>query len=1261
MAAARRQAQEPPAERREESRRGSRIAALEAAAARRVLLLDGAMGTMIQRHGLGEADFRGSLYADHDRELAGNNDLLSLTRPEIVRDIHAGFLEAGADIVTTNTFNANRVSQEDYGLAGAVRAINLAGARIAREAADAAATAERPRFVAGVLGPTSKTLSVSPDVNDPAKRTIDFATLGAAYREAAEALIDGGVDLILLETIFDSLNAKAALVALDEMFEASGTRLPVLISGTVTDRAGRMLNGQTVEAFYLTLAHATPFSIGLNCSFGAADMRPHLADLARIAETRISAYPNAGLPNEFGGYDETPEETATQLGEWAEAGLINLVGGCCGTTPAHIAAIADAVAGHPPRVVTASAPRLRLAGIEPFESGDDGSTFVNVGERTNVTGSARFRKLITAGDYQAALEVARQQVENGAQIIDVNMDEGMLDSEAAMSRFLNLIAAEPDIARVPVMIDSSHWPAIEAGLRSVAGKPVVNSISLKEGEAPFLEQARLVKRYGAAVVVMAFDEQGQAETPERKLAICERAYRLLTERVGLAPGDIVFDPNIFAVATGIAEHDDYARAFIEAARRIKARWPHVHVSGGVSNISFSFRGNNTVREAMHAAFLYHATGAGMDMGIVNAGQLAVYEDLPEALRSAVEDVLLNRRPDATERLLEIAERYRDAGAGAARDEDADAWREQDVDGRLRFALVHGIADHIVDDTEEARQAADRALDVIEGPLMDGMNVVGDLFGAGKMFLPQVVKSARVMKKAVAHLVPFIEEEKRAGGRVPETSGRIVTATVKGDVHDIGKNIVGVVLRCNNFEVIDLGVMVPAAQILDTARQEKADMIGVSGLITPSLDQMCRLAAEMERQGLDLPLLIGGATTSRMHTAVKIAPAYSGAVVHVTDASKAVGVVGALISAERRQAFVAEVRERYDAMRAAHGRGQAGRRLLTLAEARANRARPDWRRYRAPAPRFTGVRTVADVTVADLVPYIDWTPFFRSWELAGTYPAILEDETVGEAARALFKDARAMLDTIIAETSFSARAAVGFWPAWSVDDDIELFANGEREGPVVTLHTLRQQMARQRERPNRALADFVAPQGSGVDDHVGGFAVTIGDGVERLAATHEQDHDDYGAIMVKALGDRLAEAFAEFLHERTRKELWGYAPNEALASDELIGERYRGIRPAPGYPACPDHSEKRTIFALLEAEARTGLQLTESCAMWPASSVCGLYFSHPESTYFGVGKLGRDQVADYARRKGASVEETETWLAPNLAYDPDASPQSGRDR
>ena len=1234
MATARQDDRHVQSESQGTSRRASRLATLEAAAAERVLLLDGAMGTMIQRHELGEADFRGTLYADHDRELAGNNDLLSVTRPEIIQDIHAGFLEAGADIVTTNTFNANRVSQEDYGLAGAVHALNRASARIAREVADAAATAERPRFVAGVLGPTNKTLSVSPDVNDPGKRTIDFDTLGAAYREAAEALIEGGVDLILLETIFDSLNAKAALVALDEMFEASGIRLPILISGTVTDRAGRMLNGQTVEAFWLTLAHAAPFSVGLNCSFGAADMRPHLADLARIAETRISAYPNAGLPNEFGGYDETPEETATQLGEWAEAGLVNLVGGCCGTTPAHIAAIADAVAGHPPRVMSASRPKLRLAGIEPFESGDDGSTFVNVGERTNVTGSAKFRKLITAGDYPAALEVARQQVENGAQIIDVNMDEGMLDAEAAMSRFLNLIAAEPDIARVPVMIDSSHWPAIEAGLRSVAGKPVVNSISLKEGDEPFLEQARLVKRYGAAVVVMAFDEQGQAETPERKLAICERAYCLLTERVGLAPADIIFDPNIFAVATGIAEHDDYARAFIEAARRIKARWPHVHVSGGVSNISFAFRGNNTVREAMHAAFLYHAIGAGMDMGIVNAGQLAVYEDLPEALKNAVEDVLLNRRSDATERLLQIAERYRDAGAGAVRDEDAVAWREQDVDGRLRYALVHGIADHVVDDTEEARQAADRALDVIEGPLMDGMNVVGDLFGAGKMFLPQVVKSARVMKKAVAHLVPFIEEEKREGGAMPQANGKIVTATVKGDVHDIGKNIVGVVLRCNNIEVIDLGVMVPAAQILDTARQEQADLIGVSGLITPSLDQMCRLAAEMERQGFDLPLLIGGATTSRMHTAVKIAPAYSGAVVHVTDASKAVGVAGTLLSPERRQTLIADVRERYEAMRAAHSRGQSGRRLLSLAEARANRARPDWRRYRASVPRFIGAHTIADVGVADLIPYIDWTPFFRSWELAGNYPAILDDETVGPAARSLFDDARAMLESIVAEGSFAPRAAVGFWPAWSVDDDIELFANGGRERPIATLHTLRQQMSRERERPNHALADFVAPQGSGVDDHVGGFAVTIGDGVDRMAEAHERDHDDYSAIMVKALGDRLAEAFAEFLHERTRKELWGYAPSEALANDELIGERYRGIRPAPGYPACPDHSEKRTIFTLLEAEARTGLQLTESCAMWPASSVCGLYFSHPESTYFGVGKLGRDQITDYAAAQGS---------------------------
>ncbi len=1224
-------------------------AALEAAAAERILVLDGAMGTMIQRHELSEADFRGERYADHGSELAGNNDLLSLTRPEIIRDIHAGFLEAGADIVTTNTFNANRISQEDYGLTDSVRALNLASAAIAREAADAAATADRPRFVAGVLGPTNKTLSVSADVNDPGKRGIEFGALAAAYREAAAALVEGGVDLILLETIFDSLNAKAAVIALEEMFDASGERLPILISGTVTDRAGRMLNGQTVEAFWLTLAHAQPFSVGLNCSFGAADMRPHLADLARIADTRVSAYPNAGLPNEFGGYDETPEETAAQLGEWAEAGMVNLVGGCCGTTPAHIRAIAEAVAGHPPRVPPEMTPQLRLAGLEPFESRKAGSAFINVGERTNVTGSARFRKLIVADDYQAALEVARQQVENGAQIIDVNMDEGMLDAEAAMSRFLNLVAAEPDIARVPVMIDSSHWPVIEAGLRCVLGKPIVNSISLKEGEAPFLEQARQAKRYGAAVVVMAFDEDGQAETAERKLAICARAYRLLTDEAGIAAADIIFDPNIFAVATGIDEHNDYARAFIDAARKIKAVLPHVHVSGGVSNISFSFRGNNTVREAMHAAFLYHATKAGMDMGIVNAGQLAVYEDMPDALRTGVEDVLLNRRPDATERLLDIAESYR--GDGAAQEEVADAWREQDVNERLRYALVHGIADHIVDDTEEARRASDRALAVIAGPLMDGMNVVGDLFAAGKMFLPQVVKSARVMKKAVAHLVPFIEAEKREGDEAPEATGKIVTATVKGDVHDIGKNIVGVVLRCNNIEVIDLGVMVPAVEILETARREKADMIGVSGLITPSLDQMCRLAAEMERQGLEIPLLIGGATTSRMHTAVKIAPNYSGPVVHVADASKAVGVAARLLSREEHAAFVAEIRERYDAMRAAHGRGQAGKRLLSLAEARANRVRPDWRRYRAPAPSFVGVRTVDDVAAGDLVSYIDWTPFFRSWDLVGKYPAILDDETIGDAARTLFDDATAMLDKIVTERWFAPRAAVGFWPACSVDDDILVFPNGGRTRPVATIHTLRQQMARDRERPNHALADFVAPRESGVEDHLGGFAVTIGERVEQVAKDHENAHDDYGAIMVKALGDRLAEAFAEFLHERVRKELWGYAPSEALANDELVGERYRGLRPAPGYPACPDHTEKHTLFVLLEAETRAGIRLTESYAMWPSSSVSGFYFSHPESTYFGVGKLGRDQIEDYARRKGMTVSETETWLAPNLAYDP----------
>ena len=1229
--------------------RARRLAALERASAERVLVLDGAMGTMIQSLGLGETDFRGERYAGHDGELAGNNDLLSLTCPAAIRDIHAAFLDAGADIVTTNTFNANHISQEDYGLGCAVPALNRAGAALARQAADAAASTGHPRFVAGVLGPTNKTLSVSPDVNDPGKRAIDFDTLSAAYREAAVALIEGGVDLLLIETIFDSLNAKAALIALEDVFDAIGERLPILVSGTLTDRAGRMLNGQTVEAFWLTLAHAAPFSVGINCSFGAADMRPHLADLARVADTRVSAYPNAGLPNEFGGYDETPDETAAQIGEWAEAGLVNLVGGCCGTTPAHLRAIAEAVAGRPPRRPPENPPRLRLAGLEPFESREDGSTFVNVGERTNVTGSARFRKLIVAGDYQAALEVARQQIENGAQIIDVNMDEGMLDAEAAMARFLDLAAAEPDIARVPVMIDSSRWSVIETGLRRVAGKPVVNSLSLKEGEAPFLEQARLAKRYGAAVVVMAFDEEGQAETADRKFAVCARAYRLLTEEAGFAPSDIVFDPNIFAVATGIDAHDDYARAFIEAARRIKAAFPHVRVSGGLSNISFSFRGNDAVREAMHAAFLYHATRAGMDMGIVNAGQLAVYEDIPDELRTTVEDVLLNRRADATERLLAVAEGYRGTGA---RDEDAAAaWREQDVEGRLRYALVHGIADHIVDDTEEARRRADRALSVITGPLMDGMNVVGDLFGDGKMFLPQVVKSARVMKKAVAHLVPFIEAEKREGGTTPSANGKIVTATVKGDVHDIGKNIVGVVLRCNNFEVIDLGVMVPAADIVETARREKADLIGVSGLITPSLDQMCRLAAEMERQSLELPLLIGGATTSRMHTAVKIAPNYGGPVVHVADASKAVGVAAGLLDRDQGPALAAEIRQHYEAMRAAHGRGRAGRRFLSLAEARANRARPDWRRYRAPVPSFVGVRTVDDVTAGDLVSYIDWTPFFRSWELAGKYPTILDDETVGQAARGLFDDATAMLDRIVGGRWFAPRAAIGFWPACSVDDDILLFANGERAHPVATIHTLRQQMARERERPNHALADFVAPRDSGVADHLGAFAVTMGDRVEEVARDYENAHDDYGAIMVKSLGDRLAEAFAELLHERARKTLWGYAPNEALANNELVGERYRGIRPAPGYPACPDHTEKQTLFALLDVEARAGIRLTESFAMWPASSVSGFYFSHPASVYFGVGKIGRDQVEDYARRKGMTLAEAETWLAPNLGYDP----------
>ncbi len=1232
--------------------RARRVAALRRAADERILVLDGAMGTVIQGYGLDEAAFRGERFAGHNHELLGNNDILALTRPDVIREIHDQFLAAGADIIATNSFNTNRISQADYGTEGEVLAIGRAAAEIARAAADAASTPARPRLVAGALGPTNKTTSLSPDVADPGYRAVTFDEMRDTYREAAEGLLEGGVDLILIETIFDTLNAKAALFALEALFEARGERLPVMLSGTITDRSGRTLTGQTAEAFWLSLRHAAPLSVGLNCAFGAAEMRPYVADLARIADTLVCAYPNAGLPNEFGNYDETPEETAAQLGEWADAGLVNIVGGCCGTTPAHIAAIVDAVDGKAPRVPAESPRRLRLSGLEPFDVQATSGTFVNVGERTNVAGSAKFRRLIVEGDYEAALDVARQQVENGAQIIDVNMDEGMLEAAPAMTRFLNLIAAEPDIARVPVMIDSSDWDVIEAGLKCVQGKSVVNSISLKEGEEPFLAQARLVKRYGAAVVVMAFDEGGQAETADHRVDICTRAYRLLTEAVGFPPEDIIFDPNIFAVATGIEAHNDYARAFMEATRRIKETLPHARVSGGVSNISFSFRGNSPVREAMHAAFLYHAMRAGMDMGIVNAGQLAIYEDIPDDLRERVEDVLLNRREDATERLIEIAERYRTGGGGAAKGQADQSWRTGAVEMRIRHALVNGINDHIIDDTEEARQAFPRALDVIEGPLMDGMNVVGDLFGAGKMFLPQVVKSARVMKKAVAHLVPYLEAEKAAGEGARDAAGKILLATVKGDVHDIGKNIVGVVLRCNNYEVIDLGVMVPAEQILETAAAENVDIIGVSGLITPSLDQMCRLAAEMDRRGLSLPLLIGGATTSRMHTAVKIAPAYRGPTVHVADASKAVGVANRLSNPETRGAFAEEEGARYARMREAHARGQAAKELRSIAEARANKAVLD---FTAPPakPHVLGLRTVETADVATLIPTIDWTPFFRSWDLVGKYPAILDDEVVGEAARKLFADAEEMLTRIVDEAWFAPKGVVGFWAANSIGDDIQLYADDTRTTPCAVLHTLRQQMARKDKRPNLALADFVAPRESGVADYLGAFAVTIGEAVEAIARDFEHAMDDYGAIMVKALADRLAESFAEHLHLRVRREDWGYAPDETLDNEGLIREAYRGIRPAPGYPACPDHTEKRTLFALLEAEARAGLTLTESFAMWPASSVSGLYFAHPDSRYFGLGKIGRDQVADYARRKRMPLAEIETWLAPSLAYEPGA--------
>jgi 5-methyltetrahydrofolate--homocysteine methyltransferase len=1222
---------------------------LRALGRERILVLDGAMGTMIQALGLDESEFRGARFDAWNRDLRGNNDLLNLTQPQAIQHIHAAYLRAGADIVATNTFSSTSIAQADYGLENHAFEMNRAGALLARAAAAAVAAEDgRPRFVAGAIGPTNRTASISPDVSNPGHRAITFDQLREAYGEQARGLLEGGADLFIVETIFDTLNAKAALYAIAELTAARGRAIPVMISGTITDKSGRLLSGQTPVAFWNSVRHAMPLSIGFNCALGAAELAPHLAEINRVADTLVCIYPNAGLPNEFGEYDESPETMAKTMGEFAERGLVNIVGGCCGTTPDHIAALTRAVSGKRPRAIPRIAPRLRLSGLEPFELTPD-IPFVNVGERTNVTGSAKFRKLITAGDYAAAIKVARDQVENGAQIIDINMDEGLLDSERAMTDFLNLIASEPDIARVPVMIDSSKFSVLEAGLKCVQGKSIVNSISLKEGEEEFLRQATVARRHGAAVVVMAFDETGQADTFARKTSICARAYKILTERLAFPPEDIIFDPNVFAVATGIEEHANYGVDFIEAARWIRQNLPRAHISGGVSNLSFAFRGNEPMREAMHSVFLYHAIKAGMDMGIVNAGQMAVYDDLDPELREACEDVILNRRADAGERLLALAAKFH--GKGRQTKEADAAWREWPVDRRLSHALVHGITDHIETDVEEARRAATQPLDVIEGPLMAGMNAVGDLFGAGKMFLPQVVKSARVMKQAVAYLMPFMDEAKASGGGV-NSAGKIVLATVKGDVHDIGKNIVGVVLQCNNFSVVDLGVMVPSTRIIEAAREEKADLIGLSGLITPSLDEMCHVAAELERQGLDIPLLIGGATTSRVHTAVKIDPNYPrGAVVHVNDASRAVGVAASLLSIGGSRAYADGVRSDYKRIAATHARGLKDKQRLALADARANALKLDWSTHRPKSPKFLGARIFADYPIAELVDYIDWTPFFRAWELSGRFPAILDDPKVGEAARALYKDAQEMLERLADEKWMRAAATIGFWPANSDGDDIVLFTDESRTEELARLHTLRQQLGRREGRANIALADFVAPRSSGVADYVGGFVVTAGLGEDELAERFKRAHDDYNAILIKALADRLAEAFAERMHERVRRDFWGYAPDENLDNAGLLFEGYRGIRPAPGYPAQPDHSEKKTLFDLLGAEHAIGVKLTESWAMWPGASVCGVYFSHPESHYFGVGKVERDQVEDYARRKGWTIAETERLLAPVLNYQP----------
>jgi 5-methyltetrahydrofolate--homocysteine methyltransferase len=1236
-----------PARPVDQSARRQRLELLPGLLRERILVLDGAMGTLIQSHQLTEADFRGDRFADHPRDLRGANDLLSMTQPEVIAGIHARYLEAGADIIETNTFNANAVSLADYGLQLHAEEMNRAAAAVARAAADRAEVSGRPRFVAGALGPTTRTASISPDVNDSGARNVTWAQLVEAYHDAARGLATGGADLLLIETIFDTLNGKAAIFALEELFDELGYRLPVMISGTITDASGRTLSGQTVGAFWNSVRHARPFSVGLNCALGAEMLRPYVAELSAIADVPLSAYPNAGLPNAFGGYDEPPAETSRVLGGLAQDGALNLVGGCCGTTPEHVAAIARAVEGVAPRVPPRVEPRLRLSGLEPLNLGPD-SLFANIGERTNVSGSRRFARLVRDGDFGAAVEIARQQVESGAQMIDINMDEALLDSAAAMARFLDLLAGEPDVSKVPFVIDSSNWAVIEAGLQHVQGRPIVNSVSLKEGEAEFLRQARLARRYGAAVIVMAFDEQGQAETVERKFDICARAYRLLTEQAGFDPHDVIFDPNIFAVGTGIEEHANYAVAYIEATRRIKAELPGAWVSGGVSNVSFSFRGNDAVREAIHAVFLYHAIAAGMDMGIVNAGAMPVYDEIASELRERVEDLLLDRRADATERLLEYAEGV-DPAARTAAGRDL-AWRDAPVEERLRHALIEGISDWIVEDTEEARRTAARPLDVIEGPLMAGMDAVGDRFADGRMFLPQVVKSARVMKQAVGHLVPYIEAERAANpggnGHGPRSAGRIVMATVKGDVHDIGKNIVGVVLGCNGYEVIDLGVMVPWPRILDTAREQHADLIGLSGLITPSLEEMRVVASEMERAGFTTPLLIGGATTSRAHTAVRLEPAYSGPVVHVQDASRAVGVAGALLNANQRDDFVTRTRADYEALRRQYAERDERTGWLTIEQARANRLAVDW--TEAPAPTFLGARAVRGVELPALVETIDWTPFFAAWEVPGHYPQVLDDPVRGAAAGALFADAQRLLERVVKERLLQPAAAVGFWPAAATpDDDIVLFADESRAAEVARLHTLRQQMAKRDGRTNLALADYVAPLDAGVRDYVGAFAVCAGGGLDVARAEFEAAGDDYSAILLTSLADRLAEAFAEWLHREVRRSLWGYAADEDLDNEGLIAERYQGIRPAPGYPAQPDHTEKRTIFRLLDAERNAGMRLTESMAMVPGASVSGLYFWRPEAHYFGLGRIGRDQLEDYARRKRWSLAEAERWLALNV--------------